>query len=69
MNDTVKKSLRTIAADRGLAGLIVVNLIVVVVIAVFLVVAIKPNESQVITRYTAYGVANFYRSYWYDLFS
>ena len=69
MNDTVKKSLRVIAADRGLAGLIVVNLIAVVIIAVFLLVAIKPNESQVITRYTAYGVANFYRSYWYDLFS
>lgn len=69
MNDIIKKSLRTIAADRGLTGLIVINLIAVVIIAVFLVVAIKPNESQVITRYTAYGVANFYRGYWYDLFS
>ena len=40
-----------------------------IVVIIFLVTIIRPNESQVITRYTAYGIANFYRGHWYELFN
>ena len=30
---------------------------------------IRPNETQVITRYSSYGVASFYRGQWYALWN
>lgn len=40
-----------------------------IVISIFLGSSIKHSEAQVITRYTTYGDANFYRSHWSSLFS
>lgn len=68
MKDTVNKSIKTILSDRGISILLIVNIIVFIAISIFLITSIKHSEAQVITRYTAYGVANFYRNHWYSLF-
>jgi len=67
MKDRVKKSVSSILADRKLMSLIVVNLIVAIIVVIFLVTIIKPSEAQVTVRYASYGIANFYRGYWYEL--
>lgn len=68
MKDTIKKSIKVILNDRAVAALLLVNLIFFIAITVFLATVIKHSEAQVITRYTAYGPANFYRDHWYSLF-
>jgi hypothetical protein cdiviTM7_00316 len=68
MKDTVKKSIKVILNDRGMTIPLIVNLVAFIAIAIFLTTAIKHSEAQVITRYTAYGSANFYRDHWYSLF-
>lgn len=69
MKDTIKKSIKIVFSDRTVATLLIVNVVVAIVVSVFLGLSIKHSEAQVITRYTAYGDANFYRSHWFGLFS
>ena len=69
MKDTVKKSIKIVFSDRTVATLLIVNIVVAIVISIFLGSSIKHSEAQVITRYTTYGDANFYRSHWSSLLS
>ena len=69
MKDTIKKSVKIVFSDRTVATLLIVNVVVAIVISIFLGSSIKHSEAQVITRYTTYGDANFYRSHWSSLFS
>ena len=69
MKDTVKKSIKIVFSDRTVATLLIVNVVVAIVISIFLGSSIKHSEAQVITRYTTYGDANFYRSHWSSLLS
>ena len=68
MKDTINKSIKTVLSDRGISILLIINIIVFIAISIFLITSIKHSEAQVITRYTAYGGANFYRNHWYSLF-
>ena len=69
MKDTIKKSIKIVFSDRTVATLLIVNVVVAIVISIFLGSSIKHSEAQVITHYTTYGDANFYRSHWSSLFS
>ena len=69
MKDTIKKSIKIVFSDRTVATLLIVNIVVAIVISIFLGSSIKHSEAQVITRYTTYGDANFYRSHWSSLLS
>ena len=69
MKDTIKKSIKIVFSDRTVATLLIVNVVVAIVISIFLGSSIKHSEAQVITRYTTYGDANFYRNHWSSLFS
>ena len=69
MKDTIKKSIKNVFSDRTVATLLIVNVVVAIVISIFLGSSIKHSEAQVITRYTTYGDANFYRSQWSSLLS
>ena len=65
----MRTPLRTIAADRpffaALVGVFVVGIIYMLVMGFTLQV----RDVQVYVRYTAFGEAHFYKSYWYYLLS
>ena len=67
--DFLRTSLRTIAADRpffaALIGVFVAGIIYMLVMGFTLQV----RDVQVYVRYTAFGEAHFYKSYWYYLLS
>lgn len=67
--DFLRTPLRTIAADRpffaALIGVFVVGIIYMLVMGFTLQV----RDVQVYVRYTAFGEAHFYKSYWYYLLS
>ena len=67
--DFLRTPLRTIAADRpffaALLGLFVAGIIYMLVMGFTLQV----RDVQVYVRYTAFGEAHFYKSYWYYLLS
>jgi len=67
--DFLRPPLRTIAADRpffaALIGVFVAGIIYMLVMGFTLQV----RDVQVYVRYTAFGEAHFYKSYWYYLLS
>ena len=67
--DFLRAPLRTIAADRpffaALIGVFVAGIIYMLVMGFTLQV----RDVQVYVRYTAFGEAHFYKSYWYYLLS
>ena len=67
--DFLRTPLRTIAADRpffaALIGVFVAGIIYILVMGFTLQV----RDVQVYVRYTAFGEAHFYKSYWYYLLS
>ena len=67
--DFLRTPLRTIAADRpffaALIGVFVAGIIYLLVMGFTLQV----RDVQVYVRYTAFGEAHFYKSYWYYLLS
>ena len=67
--DFLRTPLRTIAADRpffaALIGVFVVGIIYMLVMGFTLQV----RDVQVYVRYTTFGEAHFYKSYWYYLLS
>ena len=67
--DFLRTPLRPIAADRpffaALIGVFVVGIIYMLVMGFTLQV----RDVQVYVRYTAFGEAHFYKSYWYYLLS
>ena len=67
--DFLRTPLRTIAADRpffaALIGVFVAGIIYMLVMGFMLQV----RDVQVYVRYTAFGEAHFYKSYWYYLLS
>ena len=68
MTGKIRTSLTLLRQDRLMVSLVLANIILAVAASIFLIISIEPNESQVITRYTSYGVTNFYRGHWYELF-
>lgn len=67
----IKKQLfrgfKQVTADRSLMLALVVLLVVTLAYSIYVIIAINPSELQVVTRYTSYGITNFYRDQWYYL--
>lgn len=67
MKQISKQDIKTALKDRWWVGLVITNIVIGLIVAVVIVVAIEPRETQVITHYSAFGVSNFYRSSWTQL--
>ena len=69
MKQITKSDIKTAITDRWWSGLVVANVIVCIIAVITIAVSIEPRETQVITRYSSFGITGFYRSYWYYLYS
>ena len=69
MKQITRSDIKTVITDRWWAGLVVANVIVCIIAVIIIAVSIEPRETQVITRYSSFGITGFYRSYWYYLYS
>lgn len=57
--------IKTLSSDRFLLSLYVILLFLTFVFSLQLLFAIKPNDLQLVSRYTAFGGAHFYRDPWF----
>lgn len=67
LSETVKLSLKRLFTDRPFLTLIVAVGIAGILYCLIMGFTIQPRDVQVYTRYTAFGEAHFYKSYWYYL--
>lgn len=69
MKQLTKSDIKQAISDRWWTGLVVVNIVACIAAVITIAVSIEPREAQVITRYSTFGIAGFYRGYWYYLYS
>lgn len=67
MKEIIAKYIKPVLKDKPLLGLFIVNAVVFLIIAIFLLINIPRSEVQVITRYNSYSITSFYRDHWYFL--
>lgn len=67
MKEIIAKYIKPVLKDKPLLGLFIVNAVVFLIIAIFLLINIPHSEIQVITRYNSYSITSFYRDHWYFL--
>lgn len=66
---TLKESLKTLTTNRYLTVLSIVLLLLSVLYVIYIAVAVRPSELQLVTHYTAFGVTQLYRDQWWYLLS
>ncbi len=69
----VKKALansfKLLTSSRYLTVLSALFLLACLVFVVYILISVRPSDLQLVTHYTAFGVTQLYRSYWWYLLS
>lgn len=68
MKRYLRTSIKTIVGDRQLLILVLLNIIIATSVAIVMAVSIQPHYTQVIARFSSYGISGFYRDVWYSLY-
>lgn len=69
MQQSIKQTLRETLADRPFFALLLLIFLASIVYILYVVLTIEPRDIQVITQYSAFGEARFYKEKWYYLYS
>lgn len=64
---TIKLSIKELLTNRYLTVLAIITAVLAVLFVVYILVAVRPSELQLVTHYTAYGVTKLYRDQWFYL--
>ena len=64
---TIQQSLKELITNRYLTTLAVVTAVLALGLLIYIIVAVRPSELQLVTHYTAFGVTHLYRSQWFYL--
>ncbi len=69
MKNTVKQSFKELLTNRYLTVLSGSVILLAIIFVIYILIAVRPSDLQLITHYTAYGITNLYRSQWFYLWS
>ena len=65
MKDTIKQSFNELITNRYLTVLSGAVISLAIIFVIYVAVAVKPSDLQLVTHYTAYGITHLYRSQWF----
>jgi hypothetical protein len=67
MVTTLKQSIKELFTNRYLATLAIMMVVMSVAFMIYILIAVRPSELQLVTHYTAFGVTKLYRDQWWYL--
>lgn len=67
MKSHIINSIKPILADRLMAVLMILLVLVCLVYCIYVGISLQPSDLQVAVHYSAYGETSFYRDKWYYL--
>ena len=67
MKDKLTTSIKYLAGDRQLMVSVVLLLVITLAEIVYISIALRPSELQLVNRYSAFGEVHLYRNHWYYL--
>jgi len=68
MNKTTTQSIKEVMADRPFFMLVVVVIVVMLLFSLYGLFSIDRVDIQIVTRYSAFGEAHFYKNTWWYLY-
>lgn len=63
------QSIKELVTNRYLTTLSIILVLLSVAFIIYILVAVRPSDLQLVTHYTAYGVTHLYRDQWFYLLS
>jgi len=69
MKDSIKQSFNELITNRYLAVLSGTVIGLAIIFVIYVAIAVKPSDLQLVTHYTAYGITHLYRSQWFYFWS
>ena len=64
-----KESIKELLTNRYLTVLSVVIVALALAFLIYIIIAVRPSDLQLVTHYTAFGVTHLYRDQWFYLLS
>jgi len=69
LSTTIKQSFKELITNRYLTALSIITVLLMLSFIIYIFIAVRPSELQLVTHYTAYGVTHLYRDQWFYLLS
>ncbi|HBO64378.1 TPA: hypothetical protein DD425_00255 [Candidatus Saccharibacteria bacterium] len=69
MQHTITTAFKELITNRYLTVLSSILVLLAVAFVVYIIIAVRPSELQLVTHYTAFGVTHLYRDQWFYLFT
>ncbi|MBN9398352.1 hypothetical protein BGO18_00730 [Candidatus Saccharibacteria bacterium 47-87] len=69
MKNTLVHSFKELVTNRYLTVLSSILVLLSIAFIIYIFIAVRPSELQLVTHYTAYGVTHLYRDQWFYLWS
>jgi hypothetical protein len=67
LRNTIKTSFKELITNRYLTVLSSILVLLAIAFIIYIALAVRPSELQLVTHYTAYGVTHLYRDQWFYL--
>lgn len=67
MKSAIVQSLKELITNRYMTTLSIILTVLTIGFVVYIAVAVRPSELQLVTHYTAFGVTHLYRDQWFYL--
>lgn len=69
LKNSIIQSLKELVTNRYLTTLSIVLVLLTIGFIIYIAIAVRPSELQLVTHYTAFGVTHLYRDQWFYLLS
>jgi len=69
MKNTLVHSFKELVTNRYLTVLSSILVLLSIAFIIYIFIAVRPSDLQLVTHYTAYGVTHLYRDQWFYLWS
>ena len=63
----IKQQFKELLTNRYLMTLAIITVVLALLFLIYILIAVRPSELQLVTHYTAYGVTKLYRDQWFYL--
>ena len=67
MKKEITTSIKHLRADKPLLFMVIGVATAALIYSIFVGLSLSPTDSQIATRYTAFGITHFYRDQWFYL--
>jgi hypothetical protein len=67
--DKIKEAAKELFTNRYLTTLSIITVVLAIALVIYVALAVRPSELQLVTHYSVFGITHLYRDQWFYLLS